>query len=337
MKRNLTFIAFIATALLCSCGGSEKTENVEALPEKPKVKIAATHVEAVPQLEEYATTVEAEVKNNIIPNSPLRIAEILVEVGDYVTKGQQLVKLDASSLDQLKLQYENQLTNFKRIEELYKIGGTSKSDYDNMKMQLDVTKKNLDNRLENTILVSPIDGVVSSRNYDNGDMYGGQPILVIEQIQPVKMKINISESYYAKTNKNLDVALTFEAYEDKEFKGKIDIIYPTISPASHTFPVEISLENKDMKVRPGMYGKATVNFGTKNHVVVPDQAVIKQAGSGDYFVYTYENGKVYYNKVELGRRLDNRYEVLSGIVPGSQVVVAGKESLANEIEVEVIE
>jgi RND family efflux transporter MFP subunit len=295
------------------------------------------NTEAVEQLEEYSTTVEAEVKNNIIPNSPLRIAEILVEVGDYVTKGQQLVKLDASSLDQLKLQYENQLTNFKRIEELYKIGGTSKSDYDNMKMQLDVTKKNLDNRLENTILVSPIDGVVSSRNYDNGDMYGGQPILVIEQIQPVKMKINISESYYAKTNKNLDVALTFEAYEDKEFKGKIDIIYPTISPASHTFPVEISLENKDMKVRPGMYGKATVNFGTKNHVVVPDQAVIKQAGSGDYFVYTYENGKVYYNKVELGRRLDNRYEVLSGIVPGSQVVVAGKESLANEIEVEVIE
>ena len=336
MKKNLTLIAFIATALLSSCGNAEKTE-VAVQEEKPKVKIAQVNTEAVEQLEEYSTTVEAEVKNNIIPNSPLRIAEILVEVGDYVTKGQQLVKLDASSLDQLKLQYENQLTNFKRIEELYKIGGTSRSDYDNMKMQLDVTKKNLDNRLENTILVSPIDGVVSSRNYDNGDMYGGQPILVIEQIQPVKMKINISESYYAKTNKNLDVALTFEAYEDKEFKGKIDIIYPTISAASHTFPVEISLENKDMKVRPGMYGKVTVNFGTKNHVVVPDQAVIKQAGSGDYFVYTYENGKVYYNKVELGRRLDNRYEVLSGIVPGSQVVVAGKESLANEIEVEVIE
>lgn len=336
MKKNLTLIAFIATALLSSCSNAEKTENA-VQEEKPKVKIAQVNTEAVEQLEEYSTTVEAEVKNNIIPNSPLRIAEILVEVGDYVTKGQQLVKLDASSLDQLKLQYENQLTNFKRIEELYKIGGTSRSDYDNMKMQLDVTKKNLDNRLENTILVSPIDGVVSARNYDNGDMYGGQPILVIEQIQPVKMKINISESYYAKTNKNLDVALTFEAYGDKEFKGKIDIIYPTISAASHTFPVEISLENKDMKVRPGMYGKVTVNFGTKNHVVVPDQAVIKQAGSGDYFVYTYENGKVYYNKVELGRRLDNRYEVLSGIIPGSQVVVAGKESLANEIEVEVIE
>ncbi len=337
MKKNLTLIAFIATALISSCSSPEKTENAVQQAEKPKVKIAQVYTEDVAQLEEYATTVEAEVKNNIIPNSPLRIAKILVEVGDYVTKGQQLVQLDASSLDQLKLQYDNQVTNFKRIEELYKIGGTSKSEYDNMKTQLEVAKKNIDNRLENTILVSPIEGVVSARNYDDGDMYGGQPILVVEQIKPVKMKINISESYYAKTTKDLDVRLTFDAYGEEEFKGNIDIIYPTISAASHTFPVEISINNENLKIRPGMYGKAVVNFGTKKHVVVPDQAVIKQAGSGDYFVYTYEDGKVYYNKVELGRRIGNRYEVLSGIIPDSKVVVAGKESLANEIEVEVIE
>ena len=340
MKKNLTIIALAAVALIASCSGSEKTETVAVAAvqvEKPKVKIEKVSTEAVAQLEEYATTVEAEVKNNIIPNSPLRIQKILVEVGDFVKKGQQVVQLDASSLDQLKLQYNNQMTNFKRIEELYKIGGTSKSDYENMKMQLDVTKKNLDNRLENTVLLSPIDGVVSARNYDDGDMYNGQAILVVEQISPVKMKVNISETRFAQTNKKLDVTLKFEAYGDEEFKGNIDIIYPTISAATHTFPVEIKIDNKNQKVRPGMYGKAVVNFGTKEHVVVPDQAVIKQAGSGDYYVYTYENGKVYYNKVELGRRLGNRYEVISGVVPGSQVVVAGKESLANEKEVEVLE
>ena len=339
MKKNLTIIALAAVALLASCGGSEKTEQAVApvQVEKPRVKIEKVSAEAVAQLEEYATTVEAEVKNNIIPNSPLRIQKILVEVGDFVKKGQQVVQLDASSLDQLKLQYNNQMTNFKRIEELYKIGGTSKSDYENMKMQLDVTKKNLDNRLENTVLLSPIDGVVSARNYDDGDMYNGQAILVVEQISPVKMKINVSETRFAQTNKNLDVTLKFEAYGDEEFKGNIDIIYPTISAATHTFPVEIKIDNKNQKVRPGMYGKAVVNYGTKEHVVVPDQAVMKQVGSGDYYVYTYENGKVYNNKVELGRRLGNRYELISGVAPGSQVVVAGKESLANEKEVEVIE
>lgn len=338
MKKNLTFIALIATALISSCGSSEKTEDAaNALQEaKPKVKIEKVVTEEVTQLEEYATTVEAEVKNNIIPNSPLRIAKILVEVGDHVTKGQQLVQLDASSLDQLKLQYDNQLTNFKRIEELYKIGGTSKSDYDNMKMQLDVTKKNLDNRLENTILVSPIDGVVSARNYDNGDMYGGQPILVVEQITPVKMKINISEQLFAKTNKKLDVTLKFNTYGNEEFKGNIDIIYPTINATTHTFPVEIKVENNNKKIRPGMYGKAVVNFGTVKHVVVPDVAVKKQSGSGDFYVYTYEDGKVKHNKVELGRRMDNRYELISGIETGSLVVVAGIDNLADGVEVEVV-
>ena len=335
MKKNLKFIAMAAALLLCACAKTESTTTVTTV-EKPKVKIASVTTEAVPQLEEYSTTVEANVKNSIIPNSPLRIEKIFVEVGDNVKKGDKLVQLDAKDLDKLHLQYEFQKRDFERIEELYRVGGIAKADYENAKTQLEVTKKTLDSRTENTMLICPIDGVITARNYDDGDMYGGMAILVVEQISPVKMKINISESYYAKTKKDLDVTLTFEAYGEEEFKGKIDIVYPTINAASHTFPVEITIANDNQKVRPGMYGKVVVNFGTKEHVVVPDQAVIKQAGSGDYYVYTYKNGKVYNNKVELGRRLGDRYEIISGITPGSDVVVAGKESLANEIEVEVI-
>lgn len=342
MKKNLTFIAMLAVALMSSCGSSESTETADNTTaaqqtEKPKVKIATVSTEEVMQSEEYSTTVEAEVKNNIIPNSPLRIEKILVEIGDRVRKGQTLVHLDASSLDQLKLQVENQTIDFKRVEELYKIGGASKAEYDNAKTQLEVNRKSLANRLENTVLVSPIDGVVTARNYDNGDMYGGQPILVVEQISPVKMKINISESRYAETNKNLDVKLQFNPYGEEEFAGKIDIIYPTINAASHTFPVEIKLDNKDTRVRPGMYGRATVNFGTKSRVVVPDVAVIKQAGSGDYYVFTYADGKVKNNKVELGQRLGDRYELISGIENGSKVVIAGQTNIADGTEVEVIE
>ncbi len=342
MKKNLTFIALAATAILCSCGSSEKTETaettqVEVQQEKPKVKIAQVVAEEVAQLEQYTTTVEAEVKNNIIPSSALRIEKILVEVGDNVRKGQKLVLLDASSLDQLKLQVENQEIDFKRVEELYKVGGASKAEYDNARTQLEVNKRALANKLENTVLVSPIDGVVSARNYDNGDMYGSKPILVVEQISPVKMKINVSESLYAQTNKSLAVTATFDTYGDEKFTGKIDIIYPTIDATTHTFPVEIKIANNDRKVRPGMFGQVTVNFGTKSHVVVPDQAVVKQAGAGDYYVYTYENGRVTYNKVELGRRMGDKYELISGIEPGSSVVIAGHTGLNNGKEVEVIE
>ena len=70
--------------------------------------------------------------------------------------------------------------------------------------------------------------------------------------------------------------------------GKISLIYPTINAATRTFPIELVLDNKDMKVRPGMFARVEVNFGSENHVVVPDLAVVKQAGSGDRYVFVYE-------------------------------------------------
>lgn len=336
MKKHLTLIAMAAIAIMSSCGSSEKENTTTQQEEKPKVRIAQCTVEEVAQTESYTTTVEAEVKNNIIPNSPLRIAKILVEVGDFVKKGQKLVELDASNLEQLSLQVENQRIEFNRVAELYKVGGASKAEYDNAKTALEVNEKALKNRLENTELLSPINGVISARNYDNGDMYSGQPILVVEQITPVKMKINISESRFSQVSKNTPVTLSFDTYGDEQFEGKVNIVYPTIDASTHTFPVEVTIANNDRKVRPGMFGRATVNFGTEKHVVVPDLSVVKQQGSGDHYIYTYANGKVKHNKVQLGRRMGDKYEIISGIQPNEMVVTAGQNALANGIEVEVI-
>ena len=337
MKKHLTIITMAAVALLSSCGSSDNTAATAVVQDaKPKVKIANSTVQEVEQLEQYTTTVEAEVKNNISPSSALRISKIFVEVGDNVTKGQKLVQLDASNLEQLALQIENQKVEFNRINELYKVGGASKAELDNAKTALDVNIKAYHNRLENTVMRSPINGVVTARNYDDGDMSGNNPILVVEQIAPVKMNINISEPYYAKVSKKTEVKVQFEAYGDEEFPATVSIVYPTINPATHTFPVELKINNKDRRVRPGMFGRATVNFGTQSHVVVPDQAVIKQLGSGDYYVYVYNNGKVSYDKVVVGRRMDDKYEIIEGIEPGAQVVIAGHNKLANGVEVEVI-
>ena len=329
----------MAVLMAVGCGNSTQKKAESAAPAAevaPSVAVAQVFAQDVVQDATYTSTVQAYVKNNIVPQTAGRIVKINVEVGDRVKKGQVLAEIDKAQLQQAQLQLHNAGVELERLRALYQAGGLSKSDLDAIELQYNVAKTQVDNLIENTTLLSPIDGVITARNYDDGDMYGGQAILVVEQISPVKMKINVSESYYAKTNKDLDVTLKFEAYGDEEFKGNIDIIYPTISAASHTFPVEISMANKDMKIRPGMYGKAVVNFGTKEHVVVPDMAVKKQTGSGDFFVYTYENGKVKHNKVILGRRLDDRYELISGIESGAAVVVAGIDNLADGIEVEVI-
>ena len=275
-------------------------------------------------------------KNNIAPSSPVRIDKIFVEVGDHVSKGQKLVQMDAANLKQTKLQLDNQEVEFNRIDELYKVGGASKSEWDAAKMAYDVKKTAYQNLLENTSLLSPISGVVTARNYDSGDMYsGGNPVLTVEKITPVKLLINVSEVYFTKVKKGAPVNVKLDVYGDEAFEGKISLIYPTIDPSTRTFQVEIQLPNQNQKVRPGMFSRASLNFGTEENVVVPDLAIVKQAGAGDRYVYVYKDGKVTYNKVELGRRMGTEYELKSGVPNNSQVVIAGQTRLINGTEVEV--
>lgn len=336
MKKSIQLVALFAIVLLGSCTGGKEQNAAEKVEEKPRVKLADVKARPVDQIQEYTATVEAEVKNNIAPSTPVRIDQIFVEVGDRVSKGQKLVLMDAANLQQMKLQLENKRLEFNRADELYKVGGTSKSEWDALKMALDVQETAYKNLMENTTLLCPINGVVTARNYDNGDMYsGGNPVLVVEQITPVKLMINVSETYFSKVKKGEPVAIKLDVYGDEEFTGKISLVYPTIDAATRTFPVEITLENRDQRVRPGMFARATLNFGTQDNVVVPDLAIVKQAGSGDRYVYVYKDRKVSYNKVELGRRMGAEYELRSGVPNNSQVVVAGQTRLSNGTEVEV--
>lgn len=334
MRKYIQLVSFMFILLMSACTESKDKKGVDVISEKPRVKLATVTARQVDQILEYTATVEAEVKNNIAPASPVRIDHIYVEVGDKVSKGQKLVQMDAASLKQLKLQLDNQEIEFRRLDELYKVGGVSKSEWDASKMSLDVKKTSYRNLLENTSLLSPISGIITARNYDNGDMYNGNtPVLVVEQIVPVKLLINISENYFSKIKKGSPVKVKFDVFEGEVFNGKISLIYPTINAATRTFPVELVLDNKDMKVRPGMFARVEVNFGSENHVVVPDLAIVKQAGSGDRYVFVYEKGIVHYKKVELGRRMGSEYELISRVDNNSQVVVAGHARLVNGTEV----
>lgn len=338
MKRKVFSLAAVAmTMLLAACGGKSETAETAVVTEevKPAVKVAQVSVRPVDQVRDYVGTVQAEVKNNIAPQAPGRIANIFVEVGDHVRKGQKLVQMDAASLQQLTLQIENQKVDFARIKELYAVGAVSKAEFDNMKMSLEVAETQYNNIMENTTLLSPIDGIVTARNYDNGDLYAGAAILTVEQIRPVKLLVNVSENYYSKVKKGDKAIITLDALPGESFTATVSLKYPTINASTHTFPVELTLANKDEKVRPGMFARAQINFGTENHVVVPDVAVVKQPGSGERFVYVYDNGKVSYVKVELGQRLDDAYELISGVADGATIVVAGQSRLSDGAEVRV--
>lgn len=341
MNKSKTFFIAqcIGMAVFASCSGG-KTEEAPVQAEAVKknlVRVENVYARNVEQTREFTATVEANIANNIAPQSPVRIQDILVEVGDRVRKGQKLVQMDNNNLKQAKTQLENLRIEFGRIDELYKIGGASKSEWDTKKMSLDVAETSYNNLVENTQLISPIDGIITARNYDKGDLYSaGNPVLVVEQIRPVKLKVNVSEAYFANVHKGMPVNIKLDVYGDELFKGKVSLVYPTIDATTRTFPVEITIDNQNERVRPGMFARASMSFGTKNHVVIPDLAIVKQSGSGDRFVFVLNNDNtVTYQKVELGRRIEDAYEVLSGIENGAKVVTAGQSRLTNGSSVEI--
>ena len=337
MKRVNILLIAAATIVMISCG-QQTTNDQQVVMENPKVTVATVNAEYVSQLQVYPTTIEADIVNNIAPQSASRISKIYVEIGDKVSEGQTLALMDEVNLEKARLQLINDSIEFGRIDQLHEIGATSHSDYEAMTLKYDVSKKTYNNLLENTVLKSPISGIVTARNYDEGDMYAmTQPLFVVQKINPVKMLINVSESKYSQIKKGMEVDITTEAYGDKQFKGKVNLIYPTINSMTHTFPVEVVFANKDLSLRPGMFARVTVNYGDNFRVVVPDRAVVKQVGSGEQYVYVLnEDGTVTYTVVELGRRMGDKYEVLSGLDDNATVVLTGQTKLKNGIEVDVV-
>ena len=342
IARNLAFAAAVIAA--ASCGNGKKSEPAAATAaavedETPLVTVVTVSRQDVPQTSVYTSDVEPYAKNNIAPQTSMRISKINVEVGDFVRAGQILAEMDRLQLQQAELQMKNNETEYNRLKGLYDAGGLSKSDLDAIELSYKVSKTSYDNLLQNTILRSPINGVVTARNYDKGDMFSmGQPIYTVEQIAPVKLLVGISESDSSKVTKGNEVNITVDAFPGKVFVGKINRIYPTINESTHTFDVEVIVPNKDNVLRPGMYARVTVQFGVNNSVVVPDTAIVKQTGSGERFVYVLNaDGTVTYQNVKLGRRIDSKYEILSGVEDGAKVVTEGQVRLKDGIKVAVAE
>ncbi|MDR1984514.1 MAG: efflux RND transporter periplasmic adaptor subunit [Prevotellaceae bacterium] len=328
--KNTTLL--LVLGMIISCSGSDKKNTTTTQSEDTKILIrtAIAHTQSIERIQEFTATVESEKTNNIAPSNPVRISKIFVEVGDHVAQGQKLVQMDATNLAQLELQIENSKKDFERIDELYKIGGVSKANWDAAKMALDLQVTSYNNLLENTQLVAPISGVITARNYDDGDLFSmGKPVLVIEQITPVKLLINVSEQYYTQVKKGLQADVKLDVYGDEIFKGTISLIHPTLTAATRTFVVEVKLANRDERVRPGMFGRVILNFGKKEGIMISDVAVQKQIGTNEKFAFVIKNGIAERRVVTLGRQNGDMIEVLSGINAGEEVAITSISQLDN--------
>ena len=331
-------LALLSAGLLASCSSSSSSKATEeqSADTVRLVEVAPAEMRALNLSEEFTAQLEAKVLNNITAQAGGRLKQLLVKVGDRVGAGQAVARMEATQAAQAQIQLADAKTNFARMDELYKVGGVSKAQWEQAKSAVDQAKLAYGNAAENTVLRSPISGFVTAKNYDNGDMTSPQlPVVVIQQIAPVKAVIGVSEQYYSFLKKGAAATLSVDALGEETFSGVVTNIFPTLDPVTHTVSTEIEVANKDLKLRPGMYARVHLDFGTKEALTVPDKAIVRQAGSGARYVYVFSGGKAVYRAVELGQQQGDLYEVVSGLNAGDQVIISAPSNLKNGLSVKL--
>ena len=334
MKRTLIWMA--AALMMTACGSKQTTSEV-AEQVVVKTKTTEALLETISLTEEYTSEIKAYKENDITPAAQgVHIDRILVDVGDKVKQGQLLITLDPTQYNQTLVQLKVLEDNVNRLMPVHEAGGISDQEFDQIKAQYDIQKEVVENLKRNIEVRSPITGVVTARNNEAGDLFMNMPVLHIMQINPLKVMANIPEQFFAQVKRGMKVRLVLDAFPGQEFLGQVDLIHPSINTATRTFAVEVKVPNSKEILRPGMFARTFFDLGVRQAVMVPDVAVQKQLGSSERYVYVIKEGVAERRRVEVGRQVGQRVELLSGVEAGEQVAVTALSRLENGINVEIV-
>ncbi len=336
MDMKIKAIAIItAAALLSGCGANTEEVSQDRVEQ---VRTTPLAYQEVSRQIELSTTLQGYEEMNISPSLTGIIEKIYVEVGDRVRKGDTLVRMDQNQLNTTRLAYANLQIEMNRVRMLLESEAISQQTYDQTKLSFDQTAESLRFLEENTFVLAQYDGVISSKSYEDGELYAGaQPILRLTQINELKAYVNVPETYFPLVKKGMKVNVYSDIYPDKVFPAVIEIVYPTIDPASHTFTLKLRIPNSSELIRPGMYVSTVLDLGRTEALVVPYQAVLRLIGSNNRYVFVDEGGVAKRVFVEIGERHDQTIEISSdSLKVGDPVVTTGQAKLVDGVRLNVV-
>ena len=336
MKKILIY-SFAVLAMI-ACGKKDKTTTEEQTDERvEQVRTTVLKAQEIEREISVSTNLQGYLTQNVAPSLTGKIEHIYCEVGTRVAKGSDLVRMDQTQYKTTKISLGNLEIEKNRVEMLLKSGSATQQQFDQLTAQYNSTKEQLDFLETNTYVKAPFSGVISAKNYEDGELYGGQPILVLTQIDRLKALVAIPESYFPKMKAGMKLTLTSEIYPDQVFPATVEVVYPTIDASSHTFQVKVVVPNGRNLLRPGMYVTTTIGLGKAKAIVAPYQAVEKLVGANDRYVFINDNGHAKRVAVELGQRFDQEIEIISpDIKEGVEMVTTGQHKLIDGIKINVV-
>ncbi|MFH1440971.1 MAG: efflux RND transporter periplasmic adaptor subunit [Candidatus Omnitrophota bacterium] len=192
-------------------------------------------------------------------------------------------------------------------------------------------------KFEKAPVESPIRGIIGMVYVDIGtNVTPESAIALVVDMDAVEIDLNIPEKYLPRISIGQTAEISVDAYPGDIFKGEVSKISPVLDLATRTAPIELVIENKDHRLKSGMFAK--VNLVLKEHQKVP--VIIKEAVFGKEpfnYVYVIENNIAHQRNVKLGIREAANYEVLEGLKENEAVVIMGEQRLYEGAEVIVEE
>lgn len=364
-KRMIVFLLMLfITTLIVGCNNSVETNATEG---KEIQVFEAKQGEITGEIS--LTGILAPSNSvNVCPELSGKVTKVLVQKGDFVKKGQPLIKLDdedlkikyrkalasleetRDSINRAKINYDSAKKDFERMKILYEEGAISKKEHENYLTQLELTKiiyesaessgldaaeagiESIKLQLSKTTIKSPINGVVVSVNVENGEMVSaGMPIVTVTSIDSIIFKSNVIEKYLNYLKVGQKAVVYSESIPGKTFEGKLSFISPVSTTTGQQFPIEITIVNSKGELKGGMTGSAKLKIKSSNSIVVPRSAILEREGL--YYVFKVIDDKAVKKRVKLGIENEKYVSILEGVSKGDKIII---ENVDKVIEGETV-
>ena len=329
-------------------GSGEKTSGyaLAKAPSRAPVPVVTAMVTSEPfteKLEALGTT-KANESVVVTPTVEERVVAILVDDGEFVSKGQVLLKLDDSEaqylLAEARAALKEQQQQFERMRRLAKTNATSRSQLDEEQGLLEIAEAKvslLEARLQDYTIRAPFSGILGIRQISTGAVVDSDTVITtLDDTTTIKLDFTVPEAYLGVLKNGMTVSARSLAYPDRSFNGLVTAISSRVDPETRTLTIRAKVPNPDLLLRPGMLLTVDLVKNRSQSLIIPEEAVIQEKDRKFALVVTPENTV---EKIEIvtGRRNPGKLEVISGLNAGQQVIIQGLTRVRPGSSVNVVE
>jgi RND family efflux transporter MFP subunit len=349
MNRSLKYISvtvlsfiIIVAILMHNKKQIKAEENVEKIDAYP-VNVDTVRLQSLSDHLNLVGTIQANNDVPIVSEAQGKVIKVSAQVGDYKKAGSALIQLEneveLAAFKTAEVNYHKAQKDYERYQVLYAQKSVTDSQLETAKLALQTAESqyvNSKKAYEDTKIVTPISGIVSSRTVDLGDyIQKNNTIAEVVDIATLKAMINVSEQDVFNLKVGDKVQITTDVYPGATFEGKIKTI-SSKGDAAHTYPVEVSLPNSSIHpLKAGMF--AHMSFGSVSHsksLIISRDALLGSVKEAQVFVI--DGGVAKLRNLVIGNSSNNSLEVISGLNEGDIVVINGQNNLKENYKTKIV-